>query len=180
LNLNDLSESIDNLTILDPNDNNSIRLNTQIVIDLIDQNNEGITETTIFDPDIFSYWEGQQFSIENNIIYCTSNPYANSQSELCPTPNSFIDDNGLCNIMTYPNDPFLEHEITQNGHVITFYTWNQASGLPYDRVSGYKIDQIQSALYASEDWDSWRGNLYDMYPKNPTREYLEELFDNWY
>ncbi|MDO5637303.1 MAG: hypothetical protein Q4G18_08640 [Myroides sp.] len=50
---------------------------------------------------------------------------------------------------------------------------------PVDRVSGYTLPQLEAALVRAETWQDWRNNIKRMYPNNPTREFLDELFANW-
>lgn len=52
------------------------------------------------------------------------------------------------------------------------------SQYPFDRVSGYTIDQLEYALRGARSWWEWRDNIKSRYD-NPTEEYLNELFANW-
>jgi len=50
---------------------------------------------------------------------------------------------------------------------------------PIDRVNGYTINQLEDALIDSSSWWEWRDRVFNIDPANPTRNNLEELFDNW-
>ena len=65
------------------------------------------------------------------------------------------------------------------GLIIAVFSWDEAGDLPFDRVRGYTIRQIQECIYNAHTWHDWRRNLEDIDPSNPTRIYLEELFNNW-
>lgn len=52
------------------------------------------------------------------------------------------------------------------------------SQYPFDRVSGYTIDQLEYALHGARSWWEWRDNIKSRYD-NPTKQYLDELFNNW-
>jgi len=52
---------------------------------------------------------------------------------------------------------------------------------PLDRVSGYTINQIESALYNNSGvalFSNWKHNLLNMFD-NPTESFLHEYFNNW-
>lgn len=49
---------------------------------------------------------------------------------------------------------------------------------PIDRVSGYTLKQVESALYGARSWWQWRDNLKNRFD-NPTEQYVDELFNNW-
>lgn len=49
---------------------------------------------------------------------------------------------------------------------------------PQDRVSGYTIKQLETALKGAKSWSEWRDNIKRLY-NNPTENYLNELFNNW-
>lgn len=57
-------------------------------------------------------------------------------------------------------------------------TPNFNSLLPQDRVSGYTITQLQSALIGARSWNQWRDNIKNKY-YNSTEQHLDELFANW-
>jgi len=48
-----------------------------------------------------------------------------------------------------------------------------------DRVSGYTITQIEAVLSNSNSLPSFRENLRNRYPHNPSRVHLNELFDQY-
>lgn len=50
---------------------------------------------------------------------------------------------------------------------------------PFDRVSGYTISQIEAVIPTSSNIQNLRDNLRNRYPNNPTREFLDELFDQY-
>lgn len=50
---------------------------------------------------------------------------------------------------------------------------------PVDNVYGYTLDEVEHSLYGITGWTQWRDNLYELYPNNPTRDSLTELFDNY-
>lgn len=52
------------------------------------------------------------------------------------------------------------------------------SDYPKDQVSGYTLKQLEQALIGAKAWDDWRKNIESLY-ENPTKQYLEELFNNW-
>ena len=52
------------------------------------------------------------------------------------------------------------------------------SDYPIDRVDGYTISQLETALIGADAWWVWRDNIKSKY-NNPTRIFLDELFDNW-
>ncbi len=52
------------------------------------------------------------------------------------------------------------------------------SSYPIDRVQGYTIKQLESALVGAKSWNQWRDNIKNRY-SNPTEIYLDELFNNW-
>jgi hypothetical protein len=51
--------------------------------------------------------------------------------------------------------------------------------LPIDRVNGYDINQLEDALIDSSSWWEWRDRIFNIDPGNPTRNNLNELFNNW-
>lgn len=50
------------------------------------------------------------------------------------------------------------------------------SNLPNERVSGYKLHEIQSALNTSRTIQDWRNRLYNGY-NNPTKDFLDDVFN---
>lgn len=50
---------------------------------------------------------------------------------------------------------------------------------PVDRVNGYTINQLEAALNGSHSWWNWRDRIFNIDPNNPTRNNLDELFNNW-
>ncbi len=50
--------------------------------------------------------------------------------------------------------------------------------LPIDRVEGYTINQLESALKSATSWTEWRVNLRSNETNN-TAVFLNELFSNW-
>jgi len=50
---------------------------------------------------------------------------------------------------------------------------------PIDRVKGYTLKQLEDALYDAYLWKSWKEKIESKYPVNPTRIYLNELFENY-
>jgi len=54
----------------------------------------------------------------------------------------------------------------------------QSVNRPIDRVSGYRIWQLENALEDAKSWWQWRDNIKNNY-SNETEEYLDELFANW-
>lgn len=53
------------------------------------------------------------------------------------------------------------------------------TALPIDRVNGYTINELELALQGSNSWWSWRDRIFNINSNNPTRNNLNELFDNW-
>jgi hypothetical protein len=51
-------------------------------------------------------------------------------------------------------------------------------GYPIDRVSDYTAPQLEQALIGARNWIQWRDNMKNSY-NNPTKIYLDELFNNW-
>lgn len=47
-----------------------------------------------------------------------------------------------------------------------------------DKVSGYTISQIESALIGCNTWDKWKNNIKSKY-NNATKQHLDELFAAW-
>lgn len=59
---------------------------------------------------------------------------------------------------------------------------NQSIGFPnrpIDRVNNYTINQLEAALNGSNSWGNWRNRIFNIDTSNPTRNNLEELFNNW-
>lgn len=59
---------------------------------------------------------------------------------------------------------------------------NQGNGnlvLPEDRVNNYSINQLENALIDSSSWWEWGDRIFNIDPNNPTRNNLDELFNNW-
>lgn len=59
---------------------------------------------------------------------------------------------------------------------------NQRTGSvnrPIDRVNGYTINQLEDALIDTKSWWEWRDRIFNIDPNNPTRNNLDELFNNW-
>ncbi len=50
---------------------------------------------------------------------------------------------------------------------------------PFDRVSGYTIAQIEAVVSNSSNIQNLRDNLRNRYPNNPTRGFLDELFEQY-
>jgi len=50
---------------------------------------------------------------------------------------------------------------------------------PIDRVNNYTINQLEDALIDASSWWEWRDRIFNIDPNNPTRNNLNELFDNW-
>jgi len=50
---------------------------------------------------------------------------------------------------------------------------------PIDQVSGYTIKELENALSGARYWNDYRDRIKAMYPNNPTRPFLDELFANW-
>jgi hypothetical protein len=51
-------------------------------------------------------------------------------------------------------------------------------GYPVDRVSDYTAPQLEQALIGARNWTQWRDKIKNNY-NNPTKIYLDELFNNW-
>jgi len=49
---------------------------------------------------------------------------------------------------------------------------------PIDRCSGYTLKQIENALAGAKSWNQWKERIKSG-SNNPTREYVDELFNNW-
>ena len=49
-----------------------------------------------------------------------------------------------------------------------------------DNVTGYTLRQIEDCLPGARTFDKWRDNIYNKYPYNVTRNYLQTLFSSWY
>jgi len=50
---------------------------------------------------------------------------------------------------------------------------------PFDRVTGYTISEIEAVIGASDNIAELRDNLRNQYPNNPTRDFLNELFEQY-
>lgn len=50
---------------------------------------------------------------------------------------------------------------------------------PIDRVNGYTINQLEDALIDASSWWEWRNRIFNVDINNPTRQNLNELFNNW-
>lgn len=48
----------------------------------------------------------------------------------------------------------------------------------YDKVTGYTISQIESALIGKRTWTAWRDNIKSKY-NNTTEKHLDTVFDYW-
>ena len=55
---------------------------------------------------------------------------------------------------------------------------NGSENLSQDNVSGYTIRQIEDALLEKTTWSEWEQSIYNKF-NNPTKEYLDELFNHW-
>lgn len=47
-----------------------------------------------------------------------------------------------------------------------------------DKVEGYTMSQIESALIGCDTWNKWRDNIKRKYNNN-TKQYVDELFASW-
>ena len=56
---------------------------------------------------------------------------------------------------------------------------NRSIAYPLDRVSGYTIQQIEAGLRGATSWNGWRDNMRNKH-NNSTKNFLSELFGNWY
>ena len=66
------------------------------------------------------------------------------------------------------NNDDLTNETSQNESYTT--------GLPVDRVSGYTLGQIQSALNTSRTLNDWKTRLLNS-TNNPTQNFIDDVFD---
>ena len=55
---------------------------------------------------------------------------------------------------------------------------NGSKSYPIDRVEGYTLKELESALVDARYWNQWRDNIISKYD-NSTERYLTELFNNW-
>ena len=61
---------------------------------------------------------------------------------------------------------------------VKYDVWCMYSAIQ-DNVSDHNIRQIEDALDGQSTWNGWRDNIKNRY-QNGTRDYLDELFANWY
>ena len=54
---------------------------------------------------------------------------------------------------------------------------NGISSTNGDKVSGYRITQIEQALIGCNTWNKWRDNIKKY--NNNTKQYVDELFEAW-
>lgn len=47
-----------------------------------------------------------------------------------------------------------------------------------DKVEGYTMWEIETALQGCNTWDKWRDNIIKLYD-NETKQYVKELFESW-
>ena len=50
---------------------------------------------------------------------------------------------------------------------------------PNDNVQNFNLLQLENALRGSYSWHNWENRCFQQNPNNPTRNNLDELFDNW-
>lgn len=78
----------------------------------------------------------------------------------------------ISDLMDNDSNIKFSYKVYKNDKEITktyFYT---------DKVSGYTINQIESALYRSKSWNDFKINLKNLY-NNATEIYLDDLFNDW-
>ncbi len=61
---------------------------------------------------------------------------------------------------------------------VKYDVWCMYSAIQ-DNVSGYSILQVEQALRGVRSWNGWRDQMKSRH-ENVTRDYLDELFANWY
>ena len=69
--------------------------------------------------------------------------------------------------------------IEGNYGIIQFNQGFNNNILPEDRTNNYTIGQLEWALFSANSWWAWRDRIYNLYPNNNTKIYLDELFNNW-
>lgn len=50
---------------------------------------------------------------------------------------------------------------------------------PIDRVNGYSIKQLENSLKKTKSWGELKERIKIQDPNNPTKQYIDELFNNW-
>ena len=69
--------------------------------------------------------------------------------------------------------------IDDDNQAINDITGVDDTDFPFDRVSGYTIAQIEAVIPNSSNIQNLRDNLRNRYPNNPTRGFLDELFEQY-
>lgn len=104
--------------------------------------------------------------------------YLNKSNYIYPEDYNF-QNRRISGFTSYPNDLIYTSIIIDlmdnDNQRIT-----RGTGRPVDRVSGYSISQIESALKGATSWNKFRDKVKNINSSNSDDNEIDELFANWY
>lgn len=145
---------------------------TPLVIDLIDNFNQN-PSLALNCPcggyDGANCYVGTAPSGTTAFIYSNNFYYTPINGNQCPLGGSSFD-GANCFVRSIPSNT--------TGFIYNNSWYVQEQGLPVDRVSGYTLGQIETAMKNITSLEGWRNNLRDQ-NVNSTENFLNELFNNF-